>query len=95
MTDSVAGCFEKALKEVDRARRAGLITRDGSFAADRLRALRAALESERDLAVARGSIDVAAVGALVREVVEWYPEDQVRLIVALGALARAGSTPVT
>lgn len=83
--------FTAALDAVATARRAGLRTGDGASAEPELERLRAALVAERDAAVARGTVDRAAIGAMVRDVARWYPESQVKLIVALGAIASAGA----
>ena len=87
---SIATAFDRALAEVDRAGRRGLRTRDGAPADPQIAALRAQLERAREASLTRGAIDVAAIGALVREVAAWYPEDQVQLLAALGALAAQG-----
>jgi len=90
---SIAAAFDRALAEVDRAGRRGLRTREGASADAELAELRAQLQRAREAALERGAIDVATIGALVREVARWYPEDQVQLIAALGALAsHRGST---
>ena len=78
--------FDRALAEVDRARRAGLRRRDGGSADAELDALRLRLTDERARAASLGRLDVAAIGALVREVAVWYPEDRIQLIAALGAI---------
>lgn len=87
---SIAAAFDHALQEVDRAERRGLRTRDGVPADRQLAELRGKLERARDAALAESAIDVATIGALVRELVSWYPEDQVHLIAVLGALAKEG-----
>lgn len=80
--------FDAALDAIDAALRSRLRTRDGGPADVQLTRLRIALVAERDAAAARGSVDRAAIGALVRELVTWYPDDQVKLIAAIGAVAR-------
>ena len=49
------------------------------------------LELARDAATVRGAIDATELGTLVREVAAWYPDDQIQLIAALGAIVRASS----
>ena len=91
MTDTppFLATFDAALDEVARARRRGLQAKDGASADAELDALERALRAERDAARARGAVDRAAVGTLVRDLVRWYPDDQVKLIAALGAVSRA------
>lgn len=80
--------FDAALDAIDAARRAGQRTKDGAPADAPLARLREALLAERAAAVTRGAVDRARIGLLVRELVTWYPESQVKLIAALGAVAR-------
>lgn len=81
--------FERALAVVDRSVAAGLRAADGEPAAPHLERLRARLIAERDLAIARGSIDPVWVRSVVRWVAEWAPESDIALLAALGAIARA------
>jgi hypothetical protein len=89
MTDTppFLAAIDAALEEVDRARRRGLQAKDGTSADVELDVLEHALRAERDAAHARGAVDRTVVGALVRDLVRWYPDDQVRLIAALGKIA--------
>ena len=91
MTDTppFLAAFDAALDEVARARRRGLQAKDGASADAELDTLERALRAERDAALARGAVDRTVVGTLVRDLVRWYPDDQVKLIAVLGALSRA------
>jgi hypothetical protein len=45
----------------------------------------------RDATATSGAVDVEVIGTLVRDVAAWYPEDQVQLLVALGAIVQAAA----
>ena len=91
MSDPIQAAFAHALAEIDRAERRGQRTRDGVPAAIELRRLRERLELARDAATSRGAVDAGEIGTLVREVAAWYPDDQIQLIAALGAIVRAST----
>lgn len=80
--------FDAALDAIDAAGRAKLRTASGEPADSELAQLRAALVEEREASLARGAVNRERVGALVRDLVRWYPEGRVKLIAALGAIAR-------
>lgn len=81
--------FAAALRQVERARRDGLATRDGTPAAERLDALHAALAAERDRVAGGGAVDAEWVRRTVREVAAWTPDTELGLLAALGGIARA------
>ena len=87
--------FQRALEVVDRAVLSNLIAADGEPAAPHLERLRARLIAERDIAIARGSVDPVWVRSVVRWVAEWAPESDITLLAALGAIARAKASPTS
>lgn len=89
--DELTAAFDGALRQVDRAHGAGMRTRTGEAAAPRLERLRAELLAERASALERGSADRDRIGAIVRSVAEWTPEDELALLAALGRIARRSS----
>lgn len=86
---AVIRAIDAALELVDRAERRGLRTRDDVPAAAELARLRQGLAAERDRVRNGGDPDLDALGALVRDVVGWTPESEIRLLAALGAVVQA------
>ena len=87
---ALSAAFDRALRQVDRARAARLRTAAGEPAAPRLAELRAAIVAERDATLARGRVETGWVRATVRDVAAWTPDTEVALLAALGGIARAG-----
>ena len=93
MTDDNRGlvaALDRAIRQVERAIASGMRTRAGDPATPQLERLGAELAAHRASAAAHGAVDRAWVGQAVRSVAEWAPEDEVALLAALGAIARAG-----
>lgn len=86
---AVLRALDAALDVVERAERRGLRTRDDAPADPELARLRQGLATERDRVRNGGAADVAALGALVRDVAGWTPETEIRLLAALGAVVQA------
>jgi hypothetical protein len=87
MTQSVdlGAAISAAVRAVDRALAHDMKAQDGTPAAPHLEQLR------NDLLVirARGAVDANDLRRMIRSVAAWAPEDDVTLLSALGALARA------
>ena len=86
---AVLRALDAALDVVERAERRGLRTRDDAPADPELARLRQGLAAERDRVRNGGAADVTALGALVRDVAGWTPENEIRLLAALGAVVQA------
>ena len=86
---AVLRALDAALDVVERAERRGLRTRDDTPADPELARLRQGLAAERDRVRNGGDADVAALGALVRDVAGWTPDREIRLLAALGAVVQA------
>ena len=85
---AVAAAFDNAIRQVERARRDGMRTRDDADAEPALDRLHADLVARREGAVASGAVDAAWIGATVRAVAAWAPEHDLTLLGALGGLAK-------
>ena len=85
---SVATAFDYAIRQVERALRAGMHTSADVDATPALQQLHAELRAHRDAAIARGAVDAAWIGATVRAVAVWAPAHDLTLLGALGALAK-------
>ena len=81
--------FDAALALVGRLRTAGMETMEGEPAGPELEKLEAELQRERDNALQRGTLDREWFQKTVRWVIEWVPDDELTLVAALGAIARA------
>ena len=77
--------IDDAVRAVDKALAAEMQTADGAPAAPHLERLRRDLLAMRE----RGGVDAAELRAMIRAVAGWAPEDDVSLLSALGAIARA------
>jgi hypothetical protein len=77
--------IDAALRTVDRALSGEMRTDDGAPAARRLEELRQDLLAMR----ARGAVDAAELRTMIRAVAAWAPAEDVTLLGALGAIARA------
>lgn len=86
---AVLRAIDAALDVVERAERRRLHTRDDVPAIAELARLRQGLAAERDRVRNGGNPDLDALGALVRDVAEWTPESEIRLLAALGAVVQA------
>lgn len=86
----VETAFEHALEKVDRAIAVGMKTPKGSSAVPELQRLRSELEQERERSRERGFPDPEWVRRVIRDVVDWTPENELGLLAALGRIARAG-----
>ena len=77
--------IDAALRAVDTALARDMQTADGEPAASRLARLRTGLLAMRD----RGVVDPDQLRHMIRNVANWAPQDDVTLLSALGAVARA------
>ena len=77
--------IDAAVRAVDKALAADMRGADGEPAASHLERLRIRLVAMRD----RGSVDPDELRHMIRSVAKWAPEDDVTLLAALGAIARA------
>ena len=85
MAKNLQTAIDAAVRAVDKARAAEMRASDGEPAALYLDQLRADLLEMR----ARGDVDAEELRAMIRSVAAWAPEDDVSLLAALGAIARA------
>jgi hypothetical protein len=81
--------FDAALALVARLRAAGMETMDGESAGRDLENLERELRRARDNALQRGTLDREWFQKTVRWVITWAPDDELTLVAALGAIARA------
>jgi hypothetical protein len=81
--------FDKALTLVRRSIASGLKASDGSSARPQLERLERELKDQRATALERGSVDREWLQKTVRWVVEWIPDDELKLVAALGQIVRA------
>lgn len=84
--------IDAAIAAVRRLRTDGIRTVAGASAAPQLARLLDELSARRREVAAGGTVDRAWVGATVRWVAEWLPEDELALLARLGVMARL-STP--
>lgn len=81
--------IDKALTQVRRAIASGMETTNGSSARVQLEKLERELTAQRAFASEHGSVDREWLQTTVRSVIEWVPDDELTLVAALGAIARA------
>jgi hypothetical protein len=81
----LGAAIDVAMHAVDRALDNDMQTSGGDPAAPHLERLRIRLVAMRD----RGSVDPDELRHMIRSVAKWAPEDDVTLLAALGAIARA------
>ena len=81
--------IDKALTQVRLAIASGMETSDGSTAGPQLEKLERELTAQRAYAAERGSVDRDWLQSTIRWVIEWVPDDELTLVAALGAIARA------
>ena len=81
--------IDKALTQVQRAVASGMKTADGGSAQPHLEQLERELAAQRSYAAEHGSIDRTSLQATIRRVIEWVPDEELTLVAALGAIARA------
>ena len=81
--------FDTALGHVQRSISSGMTTSGGSSARSQLERLETELIQERAKAVDLGIVDREWLQKTVRWVVEWVPEKELKLLAALGQIARA------
>jgi hypothetical protein len=93
MTDltDIEAAFDAALQQVRSAIADGMMTLEGASAREHLEQLAFRLQSERAKAVQRGSVDIDWVQKTIRWIVEWTPESDIKIIAALGRIARLAS----
>ncbi len=84
--------IDAAIAAIRRLRADGLRTQGGDSAGAQLDRLLDELTARRHEVAAGGTVDRAWVGATVRWVAEWLPEDELPLLARLGTIARL-STP--
>lgn len=77
--------IDAAVRAVDKALAAEMRATDGESASPHLEQLRRDLLAMRG----RGSVDASELRTMIRSVAAWAPEDDVSLLSALGAVARA------
>lgn len=87
--------IDKALTQVRRAIAAGMETSDGSSGQPQLERLERELTAQRAYASERGAVDREWLQTTIRWVIEWAPDDELTLIAALGAIARAARSTVS
>lgn len=83
--------FDAAIAETRKRQKAGMTTTAGEEAQSHLQKLEEELKLERQRTVDRGEVDRDWVQTTVRWLVEWVPETELKLIAALGRIARAPS----
>jgi len=85
--------LDRAIAEVAAAQRAGAMvqTAAGEPAGERLAALRRELELARERAAETGTVDAEWLRLLIRGTMEWIPDTRLRIVAALGGIARASS----
>ena len=96
MSDSpLLDAFDKAIAEVAAAQRAGAVvqTSDGEPAGERLAALRRELELGRERASEMQAVDAEWLRVLIRGTMAWVPDTRLRIVAALGGIARATTPP--
>lgn len=81
--------FEAAIAATRGERSARMTCSDGSSAEMNLDQLEKELIAERDRTMERGTIDKEWFQRTIRWLVDWVPENELSLIAALGAIARA------
>jgi len=86
--NEIKTAFDAALDQVARAATTGLSAPDGRSVIEQLGQLEFRLRTEREKALARGTIDREWVQKTVRWVVEWMPESNLTIIAALGRISR-------
>ena len=89
MQSDLENAFDDALAHVARLIRADMRTADGDSARTQLEELEKQLKRERAKAVERRTVDREWFQKTVRWVIEWVPDDELTLVAALGAMARA------
>ena len=88
-TDALLAAFDKAIAEVATAERAKIVTTSsGEPAGERLAALRRELEMARERAKDAGLVDAEWMRVLIRSTMEWIPDTRLRIVAAIGAVAR-------
>lgn len=92
MQSDLENAFDAALTHVARLIRTDMKTADGNSARTQLEELEKQLKRERAKAVERRTIDREWFQKTVRWVVEWVPDDELTLVAALGAIARAATS---
>jgi hypothetical protein len=81
--------FDAALEEVKRTRDKGMTTLAGTAAGPQLDRLATELRTERVRALERGRVDREWFQKTLKWVVSWIPESDLKVIAALGRIARA------
>jgi hypothetical protein len=94
-TADLQSAIDKALTQVRRAIESGMKASDGSPAQVHLEKLERELNAQRARVVQRSSVDREWLQATVRWVVEWVPDEELTLVAALGAIARAAPTALS
>lgn len=89
MQSDLTKAFDSALTHVERLIRADMKMADGNSARVQLEELEQQLKRERAKALERKAVDREWFQKTVRWVVEWVPDDELTLVAALGAIARA------
>lgn len=92
MQSDLGNAFDAALAHVERLIRTDMKTADGNSARTQLEELEKELKRERAKAVERRTVDREWFQKTVRWVVEWVPDDELTLVAALGAIARAATS---
>jgi hypothetical protein len=89
MASDLGKAFDAALAQVERLIRSDMKTAAGDSARTQLEELQKQLRRERASAAERKTIDREWFQKTIRWVVEWVPDDELTLVAALGAIARA------
>lgn len=84
-----ASALDNILRQLDRARLAGMRTLEGHDARPQLAMLEAEIARQKELLDHGNAIDPAWLRETIRWVATWAPETDLTLLGALGLLARA------
>ena len=95
MPSDLGKAFDAALAHVERLIRTDMKMADGHSARTKLEELERQLKRERVNAMERRAVDREWFQKTVRWVVEWVPDDELTLIAALGAIARAAPSSLS
>jgi len=87
--------FDTALAQVGRLIHSGMKTVAGTSAKPQLEALENELKRERANALELRTINRDWIQRTVRSVVEWMPDDELKLVAALGGIVRAAPPPTS
>ena len=87
--DELLRAIDAAIAEVERAEAEGIRMSGGVSAARQLAELRHALRDARAAAAEHGTVNPDWLRSIIRNAADWVPDTRLRIIAALGAIARA------